>query len=132
MTSVGLRAAEPARPARAEEARAVAAARSWRYIVIRFLLIFPTVFILVTMVFVLMRITGDPITAALGGRLPPDQLAERIHEAGYDRPILVQYVEYLGSIFTGNFGTTITDGQPISQILAHLRRARPSSSPSTR
>ena len=34
----------------------------WRYLVIRFLLIFPTVFILVTMVFVLMRITGDPIT----------------------------------------------------------------------
>ena len=31
-------------------------------------------------------ITGDPITAALGGRLPPAQLAERIHAAGYDRP----------------------------------------------
>ena len=31
--------------------------------------------------------TPIPITAALGGRLPPDQLAERIHEAGYDRPI---------------------------------------------
>src|SRR3954453_14151621 len=47
----------------------------WRYLVIRFLLIFPTVFILVTLVFVLMRITGDPITIALGGKLPPDQLA---------------------------------------------------------
>ena len=40
----------------------------WRYLLIRFLLIFPTVFILVTMVFVLMRITGDPITVALGGK----------------------------------------------------------------
>ena len=89
----------------------------WRYLVIRFLLIFPTVFILVTMVFVLMRITGDPITIALGGKLPPDQLAERIHDAGYDRPIIVQYLEYLGQIFTGNFGTSITDDQPISQIL---------------
>src|SRR6478752_6003279 len=76
----------------------------WRYLVIRFLLIFPTVFILVTMVFVLMRITGDPITVALGGKLPPDQLQERIHSAGYDRPIIVQYLEYLGNIFTGNFG----------------------------
>ena len=89
----------------------------WRYLVIRFVLIFPTIFILVTMVFVLMRITGDPITIALGGKLPPDQLAERIHQAGYDRPIVVQYVEYLGQIFTGNFGTSITDGQPIAQIL---------------
>ena len=68
-----------------------------QYILIRFLLIFPTIFILVTMVFFLMRITGDPITAAMGGRLPPDQLQERIHAAGYDRPILVQYFEYLGA-----------------------------------
>jgi peptide/nickel transport system permease protein len=89
----------------------------WRYLVIRFLLIFPTVFILVTMVFVLMRITGDPITVALGGKLPPDQLQERIHSAGYDRPIIVQYLEYLGNIFTGNFGNSITDNQPITKLL---------------
>src|SRR5664279_4475963 len=87
-----------------------------RFLIVRFLLIFPTVFILVTMVFVLMRSIGDPITIALGGKLPPDQLAERIHHAGFDRPILVQYFEYLGQIFTGNFGTSITDGQPISTL----------------
>jgi peptide/nickel transport system permease protein len=88
-----------------------------RYILIRFLLIFPTVFILVTLVFLLMRTTGDPITAALGGRLPPQQLQERIHEAGYDRPILVQYFEYLGQVFTGNFGTTISDNRPVTEVL---------------
>jgi peptide/nickel transport system permease protein len=49
------------------------------YLIVRFLLIFPTIFILVTTVFFLMRSTGDPITAALGGRLPPAQLAQRIH-----------------------------------------------------
>ena len=89
-----------------------------RYILIRFLLIFPTVLILVTLVFFLIRMTGDPITAALGGRLPADQLAERIHEAGYDRNIFIQYVEYLGQIFTFDFGTTITDKQPVIQVLA--------------
>ena len=88
-----------------------------RYILVRFLLIFPTVFILVTMVFLLMRTIGDPITAALGGRLNAVQLQERIHAAGYDRPILVQYFEYLGQIFTGNFGTTISDNRPISEVL---------------
>ena len=87
------------------------------YILIRFLLIIPTIFILVTMVFFLMRITGDPITAALGGRLPPEQLAERIHDAGYDRPIIVQYLEYLGQVATGNFGTTITDHRPVVEML---------------
>jgi peptide/nickel transport system permease protein len=88
-----------------------------RYILVRALLIIPTVFILVTLVFVLMRSTGDPITAALGGRLTADQLQERIHEAGYDRPIIVQYLEYLGQIFTGNFGTTISDNRPVTEIL---------------
>ncbi|SFR56732.1 peptide/nickel transport system permease protein [Microbacterium azadirachtae] len=89
----------------------------WRYILIRLVLIIPTVLILVTLVFFLMRITGDPITAALGGRLPPDQLAARVHQAGYDRPVLVQYFEYLGKILRGDFGTTITDGQPVTQVL---------------
>ncbi|KAA9134466.1 ABC transporter permease [Microbacterium caowuchunii] len=88
-----------------------------RYIVVRFLLMIPTVFILVTLVFFLIRLTGDPITAALGGRLPAAQLAERITEAGYDRPIIVQYFEYLGQVLTGNFGNTITDNQPVTDVL---------------
>lgn len=88
-----------------------------RYLLVRFVLMIPTVLILVTLVFFLLRLTGDPITAALGGRLPADQLAARIHEAGYDRPVLVQYVEYLGQVFTGNFGTSVTDNQPVVELL---------------
>jgi peptide/nickel transport system permease protein len=89
-----------------------------RFIVVRFLLIFPTIFILVSMVFFLMRTIGDPITAALGGRLSGAQLAERIEAAGYNRPLFVQYFEYLGQIFTGNFGTSISDNRPVVEILA--------------
>jgi len=87
------------------------------YLLIRFLLIFPTIFILVTTVFFLMRTTGDPITAALGGRLPADQLAERIHAAGYDRPLLTQYFSYLGDIVHGDFGTTLSDHRPVTEVL---------------
>jgi peptide/nickel transport system permease protein len=89
-----------------------------QYIMIRFLLILPTIFILVTMVFFLMRITGDPITAAMGGRLPPEQLQERIHAAGYDRPLLIQYFEYLAQLATGNFGTTLSDNRRVTEMLA--------------
>jgi peptide/nickel transport system permease protein len=88
------------------------------YLLVRALLIIPTVFILVTTVFVVMRATGNPITAALGGRLTPDQLAERIEAAGYDRPIVVQYLEYLGGILRGDFGTTISDNRPVTEVLA--------------
>jgi len=87
---------------------------------VRALLIIPTVFILVTTVFVLMRGIGDPITAAQGGKLPPDQLAERIHQAGYDRPILVQYLEYLGDLIHGDFGTTLSDHRPVTEVLTHF------------
>ena len=89
-----------------------------RYVGTRFLLIFPTVFILMTVVFFLMRMTGDPITAAMGGRLTPDQLAERVHAAGYDRPLFSQYLEYLGNVLRGDFGTTFTDNRPVTTILA--------------
>ncbi|MCD1268802.1 ABC transporter permease subunit [Microbacterium sp. MEC084] len=64
----------------------------------------------------MMRVTGDPITAALGGQLSPAQLAERIEAAGYNRPLIVQYLEYLGAIARGDFGTTI-DGQPVTGVL---------------
>jgi peptide/nickel transport system permease protein len=88
-----------------------------RYLLVRALLIIPTVLILVTLVFFLIRLTGDPITAALGGRLPADQLQERIHEAGYDRPVILQYFEYLAQVFTGDFGTTITDNRLVTEVL---------------
>lgn len=94
-----------------------------KYLFVRFLLIFPTVFILVTMVFFLMRSTGDPITAALGGRLPANQLAERIHDAGYDRPLIIQYFEYLGNVLRGDFGTTFHDNKPVTQILVQYGTA---------
>lgn len=94
-----------------------------QYLLIRFLLIFPTVFILVTTVFILMRTTGDPITAAQGGRLPPDQLAERIHQAGYDRPLWVQYLDYLNGIIHGDFGTTLSDHRPVTDIIAQYGTA---------
>ncbi|TFC52546.1 ABC transporter permease [Cryobacterium sp. TMT1-22] len=115
MTTVSMRPTAP--PAAGRKKRTSSGGGIGRYVLIRFLLIIPTIFILVSMVFWLMRLTGDPITAALGGRLGPDQLAERIHAAGYDRPILVQYVEYLGQIFTGNFGTTISTNRPVSEVL---------------
>ncbi|OIH96321.1 ABC transporter permease [Curtobacterium sp. MCBA15_001] len=88
-----------------------------RYIVVRFLLIFPTVFILVTLVFFLMRVIGNPITASVGGRLTPTQLAERLHAAGYDRPVIVQYLEYLGQIVRGDFGSSVTDNRPVTEII---------------
>lgn len=76
------------------------------------------VWILLTVVFFLMRVApGDPISAALGGRVSPAELAQRRAAAGLDRPLIVQYADYLGGVATGDLGTSITDGRPVSDIL---------------
>jgi peptide/nickel transport system permease protein len=80
-------------------------------------LIIPTVLILVTVVFFFMRVIGDPITAAQGGRLSPEALAERKAEAGFDRPVWIQYWEYLSGVFRGDFGLAMTDHRAISEIV---------------
>jgi len=69
-------------------------------------------------VFFMMRVApGDPVTAALGGRLPEKELQERRHAAGYDKPLVVQYVDYLGDVARLNFGTTITDDRPVTDVI---------------
>lgn len=78
----------------------------------------PTVLILLTLVFVLMRVApGNPVQAALGGHLSQKQIEIRSKRAGYDRPILSQYGDYMKDVFTGNFGTTLTDHRTIGNIL---------------
>jgi peptide/nickel transport system permease protein len=89
-----------------------------RYALTRLALVLPMVLILLTVVFVLMRVApGDPVSAALGGHLAPAELARRRHEAGYDRPLLAQYGDYLRQVFSGNFGRSITDGRPVTTII---------------
>ncbi|MEV7397984.1 ABC transporter permease [Aeromicrobium sp. NPDC092404] len=88
-----------------------------RYLLVRLALLIPMIWVLVTLVFVMMRVIGDPIQAALGGRLNAEQIAERKAEAGLDRPILTQYWEYISGLFRGDFGTTLTDNRKVSEIL---------------
>ena len=88
------------------------------YILVRLALMVPMVWVLLTVVFLMMRVApGDPISATLGGKLPPEELARRQHELGFDKPILTQYVEYLWDVVRFKFGTTITDGRTIQSII---------------
>ncbi|MBO0774702.1 MAG: ABC transporter permease [Actinobacteria bacterium] len=90
-----------------------------RYLITRLLLILPMVLILLTLVFVLMRVApGNPIAAALGGHLSPQALRAREQAAGYNKPMIVQYGEYLAQVFTGHFGVALTDHRPVTQVIA--------------
>jgi peptide/nickel transport system permease protein len=90
-----------------------------RYAVQRLLLTIPMLLILVTVVFVVLRVMpGDPVLAMLGGRnVTPEMLDIYRARMGVDRPIPVQYIEYLKGICTGDFGESYRTGQPVLKEL---------------
>lgn len=67
--------------------------------------------------FILMRaLPGDyaQMLTGMTGDIPPEVLAAVRHEYGLDRPILVQYLDWLGSAVTGDLGTSFTTGLPVT------------------
>jgi peptide/nickel transport system permease protein len=88
------------------------------YLITRVLLVVPMVFILLTLVFLLLRVApGNPIQAANGGHLPPAYVHNIEHRLGFDKPLITQYGDYLWNVMRGDLGTTISDNRPLSQII---------------
>jgi peptide/nickel transport system permease protein len=84
----------------------------------RALLVIPMMWVLLTLVFVLLRIApGDPVSAALGGRLDEQALERRREALGLNKPLIVQYWDYLASVLRLDFGTTFTDNQPVLHVV---------------
>jgi len=66
------------------------------------------VLILLTLVFFILRILpGDPVRVAVGPKLPPEYVKKICHELGLDKPIIVQYFDYLWSLLHGDFGKSL-------------------------
>ena len=64
------------------------------YLVTRLLLTVPMLFVLLTLVFVVLRIMpGDPVSAMLGGHAPPEVIRQKRIELGLDKSIAAQYVD---------------------------------------
>lgn len=82
-----------------------------------------TLFGVSVIVFLLLRVLpGDEITARFG--IESAALTETQREAlesyyGLDEPLLQQFLGWLGSVLTGNFGVSITTGGPVSERLAN-------------
>jgi peptide/nickel transport system permease protein len=89
-----------------------------RYILQRILLVIPMIWVILTLVFFLMRVApGDPVSAALGGKLNEQALEQRREALGFNRPLLAQYWDYLSSVLHGDFGTTFSDNQPVLHVI---------------
>jgi peptide/nickel transport system permease protein len=71
----------------------------------------------VTVVFLLLRLSGDPISAVV----PPDATTEMVEELrrvyGFDQPLAVQYVSYLSGIVRGDFGESFQYSRPALEVV---------------
>ncbi len=57
---------------------------------------------------------GDPVMLMSGERVMSEERYQQIsHELGYDRPIVIQYLDYLWGVLRGDFGTSVVTKQSI-------------------
>ena len=96
-----------------------------RYVIKRVALVIPTLLGAAALVFVLMRlIPGDVCVVRLGssgGTFDPKAIAQCHAELGMDRPVLVQFADFVWGFLHFDFGTSMWSGAPVtSEIWARL------------
>ena len=75
----------------------------------------------VTAVFFLVRLTGDPTPFLVDQSATQQEIAEARRHLGLDRPLHVQYVEFLRAVPRGDFGASIREKRPaMRMVLEHL------------
>ncbi|WP_328453983.1 MULTISPECIES: ABC transporter permease [unclassified Amycolatopsis] len=77
-----------------------------------------SLWVLITAAFLMIHLVpGDPVRAALGMTAPAELVRARRAELGLDDPLWTQYGHYLHGLVTGNFGTSMASGQPVTQVI---------------
>jgi ABC-type dipeptide/oligopeptide/nickel transport system permease component len=76
-----------------------------RHLLHRFLLTWPALWLVLTLVFLLIHIVpGDPVEQMLGEGAAPGQVEQLRHTLGLDQPLYMQYGHYLSQIVRGDLG----------------------------
>jgi peptide/nickel transport system permease protein len=89
-----------------------------RYIITRLFLTIPMVFILLSIVFVVLRIMpGDPVSSLLGGHAPEHVIEQKKEALGLNRPLIIQYAAYLWQICRLDFGESMVFKQRVSKAI---------------
>lgn len=95
-----------------------------RYVIRRFLGMIAVMFTVVTIVFVIVRVApGDPAAVMLGPDATAADIAALREKLGLDRPLILQYLYFLGQLLRGDLGQSIFLNMPVLSALAD--RAEP-------
>ncbi len=70
-----------------------------------------------TVVFVVMRLSGDPVPLLLPPDAPTSEIMRVRREMGLDRPLPVQYAVFIGNVLHGDFGRSIHFREPAFSVV---------------
>ncbi|ERH13966.1 MAG: ABC-type dipeptide/oligopeptide/nickel transport system, permease component [halophilic archaeon J07HB67] len=91
----------------------------WRYLTKRVGHAVFVMWLVATTVFFGLRVVpGGPVRAMLGQEATPDAVAALRTEMGLDRPLPVQYVDWMTDLVLGQFGTSITSSEQVGTLVA--------------
>ncbi len=88
-----------------------------RYVLHRLLALIPVVIGVTLVVFSLLHLTGDPVRLLFGLTVPEEIVQQRREELGFDRPVAVQYLRWLGRAVRGDLGMSITTGDHVVAMI---------------
>ena len=86
------------------------------FLAYRFVRALVALWLVSTVVFVVMRLSGDPVPLLLPPDAPTAEIFRVRHDLGLDRPLIVQYAVFLGDVVHGDFGRSIHYHHPAMAV----------------
>lgn len=92
------------------------------YILKRLLSLIPVLFVVSLVIFMLIHmVPGDPAAAILGEEASPEQIAALRETLGFNDPLPIQYLRWVGGLFRGDWGTSLfMEGTMLEIIGSHV------------
>jgi peptide/nickel transport system permease protein len=88
-----------------------------RYIISRLVNSIALLFGVLFIVFILLHITGDPVSLMVSRQASPEEIAQLRQELGFNRPLVVQFADFVGGALQGDFGNSFRYRQPAMELV---------------
>jgi peptide/nickel transport system permease protein len=88
-----------------------------RHVVMRLGQTLMTMLGITVVVFFMVRLVGDPAAAMMPRTATREEVAEFRHSLGYDRPVSVQFADYMSHALTGDLGKSLYFGDPVISLI---------------
>jgi peptide/nickel transport system permease protein len=90
----------------------------WRFLLRRLVQALVTIWGVATLVFFVQRLTGDPTYLLVPETATQADIAALRHALGFDRPLIVQYLAFLGDLAHFDLGQSVVQRVPVTTIIA--------------